>query len=79
MQIKLNLEIEFDLDKITVNDDSIGFYSLYGELEHNGIIADAIKGNIDPVERSMLKINYPEYYELLYREKQWQDILSKVL
>ena len=78
MQIKLNLEIEFDLDKITVNDDSIGFYSLYGELEHNGIIADAIKGNIDPVERSMLKINYPEYYELLYREKQWQDILSKV-
>jgi len=77
MKINLSLEIEFDYDKIIVNDDSLGFYSLYGELEDSGIVADAIKGNIDPVERSMLKINYPEYYELLYREQQMKDFLSR--
>lgn len=77
MKFKLSFEIEFDYDKIIVNDDSIGFYSLYGELENNGIISDAMKANIDPVERSMLKINYPEYYELLYREQQMKDFLSR--
>ena len=69
MQIKLQLDIDFDKHTIAVNGDSRGLYDLEEELMNCGIVYDAVKGNMDSVEKALLKVSDPQYHKLLYRDE----------
>ena len=69
MKIQLEIEIDFNNHNAKVEGDSIGIYELEEELLNCGIVYDAVRGNIDPVEKSLLKVTDPKYHKLLYRDE----------
>ena len=69
MQIKLNLDIDFHNNTITVTGDSQGIYNLEEQLETLNPIRDAIKGNIDDVEEAFIKLQDSDLHRILFLEQ----------
>lgn len=69
MQIKLDLDINFTNNTITVTGDSQGIYNLEEQLETLNPIRDAIKGNIDDVEEAFIKLQDSDLHRILFLEQ----------
>ena len=69
MQIKLNLDIDFSNNTVTVSGDSQGIYNLEEECETFNPIRDAIVSNIDPVEEAFIKLQNTDLHRILFSEQ----------